>query len=106
MGVYYFECGIDGGFEKEHSSGDPRNPCPLCRIAELEAEVERMENLLAEGIHTCNPTCKRPLCVLRRENKALREAVEAIEKERGIHRYYKPMDIAIDTAAALLKAGE
>ena len=131
MGVYYFECGIDGGFEKEHSSGDPRNPCPLCRIAELEAEVERMENLLAEGIHTCNPTCKRPLCVLRRENKelreelevaneigarhakrvgeqaielqALREAVEAIEKERGIHRYYKPMDIAIDNAAALLK---
>jgi hypothetical protein len=54
MGVYYFECGIDGGFEKEHSSGDPRNPCPLCRIAELEAENkalrEAAEKLLSPVI--------------------------------------------------------
>jgi hypothetical protein len=50
------------------------------KLGGLEAEVERMENLLAEGIHTCNPTCKRPLCVLRRENKALREAlVDALD---------------------------
>jgi hypothetical protein len=46
---------------------------------ELEAEVERMENLLASGIHTCNPTCKRPLCVLRRENRVLREALGLAE---------------------------
>jgi hypothetical protein len=42
---------------------------------------------------------------LLRDYMALRQAVEAIEKERGIHRYYKPMDIAVDTAAALLKGG-
>jgi hypothetical protein len=48
MGVYYFECGIDGGFEKEHSSGDPRNPCPLCRIAELEAENKGHRLRIAE----------------------------------------------------------
>jgi hypothetical protein len=102
MGVYYFECGIDGGFEKEHSSGDPRNPCPLCRIAELEAEVERMENLLAEGIHTCNPTCKRPLCVLRRENKALREALETLAKTTNTPVLQPLHQIA---KAALLKEG-
>jgi hypothetical protein len=55
------------------------------RIAELEAEVERMENLLAEGIHTCNPTCKRPLCVLRRENKELREELEVANEIGARH---------------------
>jgi hypothetical protein len=76
--------------------GQKDEPCPYCRITELEAEIERLNS----------PVLKYEWQKMEAENKALREAVEAIEKERGIHRYYKPMDIAIDTAAALLKAGE
>ena len=64
------------------------------RIEELEAENERLENLLAEGVHTCSNTCKRPLCVLRRENKklsldyisAVGQLQEALEKMEELER--------------------
>lgn len=52
------------------------------RIAELCAEIERLreenlrlENLQPYGVHTCSPNCKQPMCILRRERDALREAL-------------------------------
>lgn len=44
----------------------------------LIAENERLENLTATGIHTCGDHCQRPLCVARRENKALVARNEAM----------------------------
>jgi hypothetical protein len=75
------------------------------RIAELEAEVERMENLLAEGIHTCNPTCKRPLCVLRRENKELREELE-VANEIGARHAKRVGEQAMELQALLKEGGD
>ena len=43
-GVYYFDCKIDGGRQQEHSSADPDNPCPICRIATLEKVAEALCN--------------------------------------------------------------
>jgi len=48
-------------------------------IAELRAENERMENLLALDVHSCGPNCQRAGCVNRRlldENEALRKDAE------------------------------
>ena len=40
------------------------------RVERLEAENERMENLLASGVHSCSAYCERPICVMRRERDA------------------------------------
>jgi hypothetical protein len=40
---------------------------------------------------------------LEAENKALRDAAQAVVDARGIHRYHKPMDVAIDAFFALLE---
>ena len=32
-----------------------------------------IDNAWADGVHTCGTHCQRPMCVLRRENVALRE---------------------------------
>ena len=39
----------------------------------LKRENERLENLTAQGVHSCSNTCKRPMCVLRRENARLKK---------------------------------
>lgn len=58
---------------------------PICEeiadhIEALQAEVERLQKQLdrriVDGIHTCHDECPRLLCVERRENKRLREALE------------------------------
>ncbi len=43
---------------------------------------------------------------LEAENQRLREAAEAVMRHRGIHRYFKPMDVAIDALIELLEGGE
>jgi hypothetical protein len=52
-GVYYFDCNADGGRQVEHSNSDPTAPCPICRIAELEAHAKAraasFEVILAEN---------------------------------------------------------
>jgi hypothetical protein len=57
------------------------------RVAERDAALkerdeanERADNAEARGIHTCNPNCKRPGCVLRRERDAALARAEAAEK--------------------------
>jgi hypothetical protein len=103
MGVYYFECGIDGGFEKEHSSGDPRNPCPLCRIAELEAELQTAHEI---GARHAKRVGEQAL-----ELQALREAAEALVKS-GFRVEREDFSTNVDSAkfdalqAALLKEGD
>ena len=54
----------------------------------LEKRIAELENLLAEGVHTCSHLCKRPMCVLRRELKAEREANARLEKWQDIVRRY------------------
>lgn len=44
----------------------------------LKAENER---LTYNGIHSCHDQCERPLCVVERENKKLREAIENAVQE-------------------------
>ena len=46
----------------------------------MEAEVERLENITAVGVHSCSVHCQRPMCVLRREHDALRARVEGADK--------------------------
>ena len=46
----------------------------------LEKRIAELENLLAEGVHTCSHLCKRPMCVLRREKRELEAKVERLEK--------------------------
>ncbi len=43
---------------------------------------------------------------LEAENQRFREAAEAVMRHRGIHRYFKPMDVAIDALIELLEGGE
>ena len=45
----------------------------------LEKRIAELENLLAEGVHTCSHLCKRPMCVLRREKRELEAKVERLE---------------------------
>ena len=71
------------------SSDDPENPSrPTfshdgqklewleAQLAEARAENERLENLLAEGVHSCSPLCTRPLCVMRRRVEELEAQLE------------------------------
>lgn len=37
------------------------------------AEIERLENLTASGVHSCSIYCQRPMCVLRREREEQRK---------------------------------
>ena len=46
-------------------------------IARLQAKID---NITAQGIHSCHPDCQRPLCVLRRERDAAREASRELGK--------------------------
>ena len=64
-------------------------PCPA-RVAKLLTEAaDRLDNLLASGIHTCNANCQRPMCVLRRKLKAaqaeLAQAQESLASSRSAH---------------------
>ena len=46
---------------------------------ELEKENERLENILASGIHSCHENCQRPLCVLRRRAEKAEARVGELE---------------------------
>ena len=64
-------------------------PCPA-RVAKLLTEAaDRLDNLLASGIHTCHANCQRPMCVLRRKLKAaqaeLAQAQESLASSRSAH---------------------
>lgn len=76
------------------------------RIAKLEAEVERLENIVAVGVHSCSVHCQRPMCVLQREHDALRaqlaeHAQDAIEREQELRRSIERNDGLRDELDAL-----
>lgn len=56
------------------------------RIAYLKRKVMKLENILAEGVHTCNANCPRPGCIQRRkidrleaENLGLIQSLRTLE---------------------------
>jgi len=47
------------------------------RIRELEEQIQaKLDDLQASTIHSCGDSCSRPMCVLRRERDAYKEALQ------------------------------
>lgn len=44
------------------------------------AEIERLENITASGIHTCSEQCQRPMCVMRRQLRDANSKIAELEK--------------------------
>ena len=44
----------------------------------IEAQAAEIERLKYNGIHSCHDQCERPLCVLERENDALKAESERL----------------------------
>lgn len=65
------------------------DPAPAGLSGLLTEAADRLDNLLASGIHTCNANCQRPMCVLRRKLKAaqaeLAQAQESLASSRSAH---------------------
>lgn len=65
------------------------DPAPAGLSGLLTEAADRLDNLLASGIHTCHANCQRPMCVLRRELKAaqaeLAQAQESLDSSRSAH---------------------
>ena len=75
--VSYYDCQIDNGREQEHSYMDAPY-CPWCRIAELEAEVDKLKRGMQETVFNAIQRNERPMI---KENARLRKALKAIAKE-------------------------
>ena len=45
------------------------------------AEIERLENLTASGIHTCSEQCQRPMCVMRRQLRDANAKITELEEQ-------------------------
>lgn len=86
-------------------------------VERLKGEVKRLnsrlENYQADSIHSCHDKCQRVACVLRRENKQLREALTGLlvfhpDDEFGAElpkEYWMPAyRSAVEKAAAALAA--
>lgn len=61
-------------------------PWEACRIFELElnaanAEIKRLKNITASGIHTCSEQCKRPMCVMRRQLRDANAKITELEEQ-------------------------
>jgi len=50
-------------------------------ILELRAEIERLENITASGIHTCSEQCQRPMCVMRRQLRDANAKITELEEQ-------------------------
>ncbi len=64
-------------------------------------EVELAEAMQYDPLHWAEKYQE-----LEAKNKRFREAAEAVMRHRGIHRYFKPMDVAIDALIALLEEAD
>lgn len=53
-------------------------------VATVNAAAEAIERLWCDGVHTCSDACQRPLCVLRRENEALRAELSEQRRLNGM----------------------
>ena len=58
------------------------------RCAEQSERIERLENQLAAGVHTCSVRCARPMCVARRriewQAAKLEWSESMLERAKGI----------------------
>lgn len=61
------------------------------KVVERDATIAEQDNLLASGIHTCSSSCKRPMCVMRRD---LKQANATIERQG------KLMDAVVESEMA------
>ena len=65
------------------------DPAPAGLSGLLTEAADRLDNLLASGVHTCHANCQRPMCVLRRKLKAaqaeLAQAQESLASSRSAH---------------------
>jgi hypothetical protein len=58
---------------------NPMRVSSVCRelTRERDEALEELENYKAQSVHTCNPNCQRPMCVLRRERDEARGQLDA-----------------------------
>ena len=75
-----FACG-EGATPSVGESGNDFSEYRVIAIAngDYTERLNDAENLLAEGVHSCSNFCRRPMCVLRRENQELEAQVERLE---------------------------
>ena len=58
------------------------DPAPAGLSGLLTEAADRLDNLLASGIHTCHADCQRPMCVLRRERDKAHADLARVTAER------------------------
>ena len=62
------------------------DPAPAGLSGLLTEAADRLDNLLASGIHTCHANCQRPMCVLRRERDKAHADLARVTAERDSQR--------------------
>ena len=62
------------------------DPAPAGLSGLLTEAADRLDNLLASGIHTCHADCQRPMCVLRRERDKAHADLARVTAERNDYR--------------------
>jgi len=45
------------------------------------AEIKRLKNITASGIHTCSEQCQRPMCVMRRQLRDANAKITELEEQ-------------------------
>lgn len=57
------------------------NEWSINKIRELEKENKHLKDISIGEVHSCSKHCKRPMCVMRRENEKLTKALEIAEEK-------------------------
>lgn len=88
------------GFEPYDTESSARRVAERAaeEIEGLVKENVRLENLTAQGIHSCHADCQRPMCVLRRERDAAQE--EARQWAEGVGTLQRQLEVANAELAA------
>ena len=80
------------------------DPAPAGLSGLLTEAADRLDNLLASGIHTCHANCQRPMCVLRRERDKAHADLARVTAERDNARAQALADRAFQSDNAALRA--
>ena len=72
----FMESASVGMSQHAHPASEFERECYMAAAADFD-EADRLlsiiDNAWADGVHSCGTNCKRPMCVLRRENAELRD---------------------------------